>query len=228
MHLEKWTRRDVVIPVGLLVEFTPIARHWCVNLGNLVHVHHFHDVVDVRDKVADGVVRFVDNLFGQLLRHEVVHKVEAHVFLQKVDHVESKDFAKQIFGPLVLARLIRFPCTLKEESLTECRGKCLNIIIAFEHPDVVELSFLLHNLCLHDLCESLNLKRLLHQDQIFHGLQVQVLRLLELRKSFFIEVRCIMSFLLGVLEDILDHFLHENAIVTLSSHSTVRLKDNIW
>ena len=97
--------------------------------------------------------------------------------------MEAQDLAKDVFGSLMLAFLIGFPRTLKEESLTEGSGECLNIIVALKHPDVIEFLFLFHDLSLEYLGKSLNLMRLLHIDQISHGYEIEHVSFCQFLKS---------------------------------------------
>jgi len=89
MHLENGTCRDVVIPVGLLVELGPVTCHWRVNFWDIVFTHDLHEIVDVWHKGFDSNVRFLYDLLRKLMRHKIIIKVECHIFLEKVNHVKS-------------------------------------------------------------------------------------------------------------------------------------------
>lgn len=107
------------------------------------------------------------------MRYKIMSQVKWQVFLEEVDHVKAQDLAKEVLGALVLAILISLPGTLKEESFPEGRGECLNIIVTLIHPDVVEFLLLLHDFSLKNLAKILDHKRLLHENQVPHGLEVE-------------------------------------------------------
>lgn len=65
MNLENGASRHIVVPVSLLIEFGPVTRHGCVDIFNLVHAEHLDDVIDVRNKVVDSLVKFLHNLLCQ-------------------------------------------------------------------------------------------------------------------------------------------------------------------
>ena len=135
--------------------------------------------------------------------------------------MKADNLTQELFSTLVLAFFKSFPSTLKEKSFTKSGSKGLNFFIALKHPDIIEFLTLFHDFILKNLCKSLCLKRLFHNNHVSHILKIKNIGLFQILKSFTFKLRCIMSLFLRMGEDVFDNFLHENTIVTFGCHTTM-------
>ena len=108
-----------------------------------------HHIVHVRCKSLHGSSLLGGEVFRGLSGHNAIGQIPAHVIVEVSDHVKVDSLLQNLLGAAVDALLIHGKvCLLKEESLSECLGQALDLIIELEHPDVIEwLCILKHHGC---------------------------------------------------------------------------------
>ena len=112
---------------------------------------------------------------------------------------------------------------LEEEPLTKGGGDGLNLLVAFEHPDIEEFATLFQHLLLQFLCDLSQLKALTKIDQIHEALEIaDVAEGGKVLQRFLRELDCVVLALAHVLQNIFDDLLHENLVVALSRRAGVR------
>jgi len=120
-----------------------------------------------------------------------------------------------------------FQGSLKHVPLTEGLRHRLNLIRDLELPDVEERLSLLKHLLLHEFLHLLNLSLLSIVDQVGESLLVDdALHSGDLPLRAHSHLRHPVRLFLHVGDDVFNDFLHEDAVVTFSSHARVRTENS--
>lgn len=111
---------------------------------------------------------------------------------------------------------------LKHESIGKSSGEGLDLIRHLIHPHIKERFAFLHDLLLQQLSKRLDQGLFSVVNQVSDGLKTcNRLQLGNLADRAHSQLRHLVLLLLHVGQDVLDHLLHEDAVVSLGSHARV-------
>lgn len=180
-------------------------------------------VVEVWHEAFDSLILVLDQALGGCGCDEAMLKIPAKVLDDCGNHVKIDGSFQKLVGSSMNTVIIEGVAgCLEHESFSKGMGQAKNIITDQGGPNLKELLSLLEHKVLHLCSHVLDFNRFLQVNQVLESYKLcDVIGCSQMSFSCFRDCRKDMKTLLGVRKNIFDHFLHENAIVSLCSHARV-------